>query len=146
MAITAAIERQPDKLDYLSPTQFKFNIHQLPKVEFFTVSAQVPSISMGNSFSPTRLVDLPMMGDKVTFDPLQISFICDEFLENYLSIHEWITAIGFPKSTEQFKNFRTTTSATPSTTVGTSTDIGDVQPATAVRGMFSDASLTILSK
>mgnify|MGYP003116738232 FL=1 len=145
MAITAAIERQPDKLDYLSPTQFKFNIHQLPKVEFFTVSAQVPSISMGNSFSPTRLVDLPMMGDKVTFDPLQISFICDEFLENYLSIHEWITAIGFPKSTEQFKNFRTTTSATPSTTVGTSTDIGDVQPATAVRGMFSDASLTILS-
>ena len=145
MATLRTIDRQPDKLDYLSPTQFKFNIHQLPKVEFFTVSAQVPSISMGNAFSPTRLVDLPMMGDKVTFDPLQISFICDEFLENYLSIHEWITAIGFPKSTDQFKNFRASTSATPETTRGSSTDIGDVKPATAAKGMFSDASLTVLS-
>ena len=41
-ATTRTIDRQPDKLDYLSPTQFKFNIHQLPKVEFFTVSAQIP--------------------------------------------------------------------------------------------------------
>ena len=145
MATLRTIDRQPDKLDYLSPTQFKFNIHQLPKVEFFTVSAQVPSISMGNAFSPTRLVDLPMMGDKVTYDPLQITFICDEFLENYLSIHEWITAIGFPKSTDQFKNFRASTSATPETTRGSSTDIGDVKPATAAKGMFSDASLTVLS-
>ena len=145
MATLRTIDRQPDKLDYLSPTQFKFNIHQLPKVEFFTVSAQVPSISMGNAFSPTRLVDLPMMGDKVTYDPLQITFICDEFLENYLSIHEWITAIGFPKSTDQFANFRASTSATPETTRGSSTDIGDVKPATSAKGMFSDASLTVLS-
>ena len=114
MATTRTIDRQPDKLDYLSPTQFKFNIHQLPKVEFFTVSAQIPSISMGNAVMPTRLVDLPMMGDKITYDPLTISFICDEFLENYLSLHEWITGIGFPKSTDQFKDFRASTSATPS--------------------------------
>lgn len=145
MATTRTIDRQPEKLDYLSPTQFKFNIHQLPKVEFFTVSASIPSISMGNAVMPTRLTDLPMMGDKVTYDPLTISFICDEYLENYLSLHEWITAIGFPKSTDQFKNFRATTSATPSATRGTSQDIGDVKPATAARAMFSDASLSILS-
>ena len=45
MATQRTIERQPDKLDYLSPTQFKFNIHQLPKVEFFTVSASIPLLS-----------------------------------------------------------------------------------------------------
>ena len=39
------LARQPDKLDYASSTQFKFGIHQLPKVEFFTLSANVPSIS-----------------------------------------------------------------------------------------------------
>jgi hypothetical protein len=145
MATQRTIERQPDKLDYLSPTQFKFNIHQLPKVEFFTVSASIPSISMGSAVMPTRLVDLPMMGDKVTYDPFTLSFIVDEYLENYLSLHEWITSIGFPKSTDQFKNFRSETSATPSATRGTSRDIGDVKPATAVRAMFSDATLTILS-
>lgn len=145
MATQRTIQRQPDKLDYLSPTQFKFNIHQLPKVEFFTVSASIPSISMGNAVMPTRLVDLPMMGDKVTYDPFTISFIVDEYLENYLSLHEWITSIGFPKSTDQFKNFRAETSATPTTTRGASRDIGDVKPPTPVRAMFSDATLTILS-
>ena len=39
------LARQPDKLDYASPTQFRFGIHQLPKVEFFTVSANLPGIS-----------------------------------------------------------------------------------------------------
>ena len=30
------LSRQPTKLDYASPTQFRFIIDQLPKVEFFT--------------------------------------------------------------------------------------------------------------
>ena len=101
---------------------------------------------MGNAVMPTRLVDLPMMGDKITYDPLTISFICDEFLENYLSLHEWITGIGFPKNTDQFKNFRASTSATPTTTRGTSQDIGDTQINNCCESsMFSDASLTVLS-
>ena len=29
------IKRQPTKLDYVSPTQFKFSILKLPKVEYF---------------------------------------------------------------------------------------------------------------
>ena len=32
MAQTFGIDRQPTQLDYASPTQFKFNIVQLPKV------------------------------------------------------------------------------------------------------------------
>ena len=79
MATTRTMNRQPDKLDYLSPTQFKFNIHQ-PEGRFFTVSAQIPSISMGNAVID-KTCDLPMMGDKITYDPLTISFICDDFRE-----------------------------------------------------------------
>ena len=45
----------------------------------------------------------------------------------------------------QFKKFRSTTANTPVTTQGTSSDIGDVKPATAERSMFSDATLTILT-
>ena len=44
---TSPIARLPDKLDYASPTQFKFGINQLPKVEYFTVSASIPGISAG---------------------------------------------------------------------------------------------------
>ena len=57
------LARQPDKLDYASPTQFKFGIHQLPKVEFFTLSANVPGISAGNVTRATPFKDIPLVGD-----------------------------------------------------------------------------------
>jgi hypothetical protein len=146
MAIsTSPISRQPDKLDYLSPTQFKFNIHQLPKVEFFTTSANVPGITLGDVVMSTPYKDIPMMGDTLSYENLSITFIVDEYLENYISLHEWMTAIGFPKSRKQFSEFRSSTASTPIVTQGTSNDIGDVKPATSARGMFGDAILTMLT-
>ena len=47
------ISRQPPKLDYSSPTQFKFSINQLPKVEFFTTAANLPGINLGDAIFPT---------------------------------------------------------------------------------------------
>ena len=144
MAIKA-IDRQPTKLDYASPTQFKFGINQLPKVEFFTVGANIPGINLGDAMFPTPFKDIPMMGDKLTYDNLSITFIVDEFLENYQSIHEWMTAIGFPKNRKQFRDFRANTSNAPAVTLGESLDIGDVKAASPVNALFSDATLTILS-
>jgi len=145
MASIKAIDRQPTKLDYASPTQFRFGIHQLPKVEFFSVGCNLPSISMGDAIMATPLKDIPMMGDKLTYDNLTITFIVDEYLENYISVHEWITAIGFPKNRKQFRDFRANTSNAPIPTQGQSADIGDVKPPTGVNSLFSDATLTILS-
>ena len=96
---TGPLGRQPDKLDYLSPTQFRFGINQLLKVEFFTVAANIPGINMGEAIFPTPFKDIPIMGDKQTYENLEITFfIIDEFLENYRSLHEWMTAIGFRKA------------------------------------------------
>ena len=148
MAETGPIARQPTKLDYASPTQFKFGIHQLPKVEFFTTTATVPAIALSDVVIPTPFKSIPMQGDQLTFDNLTVNFIVDEFLENYLSLHEWMTAIGFPKNRKQFSDFKTNTSNTPATartTVSTSNDIGDVQQASPNNALFSDATLTILS-
>ena len=146
MATVTAIERQPTKLDYASPTQFKFGIHQLPKVEFFTTTATVPGIALSDVVIPTPFKSIPMQGDQLTFDNLTVNFIVDEFLENYLSLHEWMTAIGFPKSRKQFRDFRTTTSNSPTgKNVVPRTDAGATGLAASDRGMYSDATLTILS-
>ena len=148
MASPITIQRQPTKLDYASPTQFKFGIHQLPKVEFFTTTATVPAIALSDVVIPTPFKSIPMQGDQLTFDNLTINFIVDEFLENYLSLHEWMTAIGFPKTRKQFSDFKTNTSNTPATVrsgASTSTDIGDVQKPSPNNALFSDATLTILS-
>ena len=145
MATTKAIDRQPTKLDYASPTQFKFGINQLPKVEFFTVTVNIPGISLGETVFPTPYKDIPLMGDKLTYENMSITFIVDEYLENYISLHEWLTAIGFPKDRKQFKDFRANTSNVAVTTKGTSQDIGDVQPSTPANALFSDAYVMILS-
>ena len=145
MATVKALDRQPTKLDYASPTQFRLVINQLPKVEFFAVSANIPSITLGETLFPTPYKAIPVMGDTLTYDNFTMDFIVDEYLENYMELHNWLTAIGFPKNRNQFKEFRSVTSETPLDTRGWSDDIGDVQPTTSARSMFSDIILTILS-
>tara|TARA_Y100000114_G_scaffold81679_1_gene75370 strand:- start:1483 stop:2109 length:627 start_codon:yes stop_codon:yes gene_type:complete len=152
---TSPLSRQPTVLDYSSPTQFRFMIHQLPKVEFFTTAANIPSITLGELVIPTPYKSIPILGDNLTFDNLTISFIVDEELQNYRSIHDWMVGIGFPKSRQQFIDFRSgggnLGSNTPQAgaggdkSSGRMPDIGDIGPAIADRAFFSDATLTILS-
>ena len=142
---TSPLNRQPTALDYSSPTQFRFLINQLPKVQYFTVTANVPGLTLGDATYATPLKDIPLPGEKITYDDLTITFIVDENLENYIEIHNWLTSLGFPKDRSQFKTFRESTSNLKNTTVGTSTDIGDVKPITSDTPMFSDCVLTILS-
>ena len=139
------LSRQPTKLDYASPTQFRFVIGQLPKVEFFTVGTNLPGITLSEAIQNTPFKDISMPGNKLEYEDLSVTFIVDEYLENYTSMHEWLTAFGFPKNREQFSTFRSTTSNAPTDTRGSSKDTGDVGVSTAMRGMFSDATLVVLS-
>ena len=54
---------------------------------------------------PTPFKPIPVMGTNLTFSNLSVTFIVDEFLENYRELHDWLTAIGFPKSRKQFRDF-----------------------------------------
>ena len=137
--------RQPEILDYASPTQFRMAINQLPKVEFFITACNLPGINLGEAVFPTPLKQIPIQGDELTFENLSISFLVDENLQNYKELHDWLIGIGFPQSRQQFKNFRSQTANRPGATRGNSQDIGDVQPATPISPMFSDGTLTILS-
>ena len=137
------LARQPDKLDYASPTQFKFGIHQLPKVEFFTVSANVPGISAGVVTRATPFKDIPLVGEKLTYENLSITFQIDEYLENYISLHNWMKGIGFPTDRQEFRTFRDVTSNTPAS--GKTPPVDLVGKAVPDRALYSDAYLMILS-
>ena len=104
MTTTNAFERQPTKLDYASPTQFKFSIAKLPKVEFFVSTVNIPGIQLGSGTQKTPLLDMPYPGDKLTYGDLNMTFLVDENLENYREIHGWLVGLGFPKDHTEFKN------------------------------------------
>ena len=121
---TSPLNRQPTKLDYSSPTQFRFIINQLPKVEYFTVAGNIPGLTLDEIDLGTPLKNIPLMGNKLTYEDLTITFIVDEDLQNYIEMHTWLTSIGFPKDSSQFRDFRSATSNVASATRGESTDIG----------------------
>ena len=142
---TSPLNRQPTALDYSSPTQFRFLINQLPKVQYFTTEANIPGITLGEGQFNTPLKDIELLGDKVTYEDLTITFIVDENLENYIEMHTWLTGIGFPKDRSQFSDFRSVTSNMSVKTRGESNDIGDVRASTPELAMTSDSVMTILT-
>ena len=142
---TSPLNRQPTALDYSSPTQFRFLINQLPKVQYFTTEANIPGITLGEGQFNTPLKDIELLGDKLTYEDLTITFIVDENLENYIEMHTWLTGIGFPKDRKQFSDFRSVTSNMSVKTRGESNDIGDVRASTPELAMTSDSVMTILT-
>jgi hypothetical protein len=147
MTITNSYTRQPTQLDYASPTQFKFNIIKLPKVEYFVTSVNVPGISMGTTTQATMLRDLPGPGDKLSYEALTLSFLVDEHLENYREIHGWLTGLGFPRDHSEFKTLQDAgTDRFPTSSGNVSTEVGKVNNTAPDEGStFSDATLMILS-
>ena len=148
MTITNSYTRQPTKFDYAEPTKFKFTIIKLPKVEFFVTTANLPGISLGVAEQITPLKDIPLPGDRLQYDTLNIQFLVDENLENYREIHGWLTGVGFPKNYEQFQTLQgASTDRFPSTqNTGTSKEIGEIKKATQDDGgLYSDATLMILT-
>jgi len=148
MTVTNSYNRQPTKLDYASPTQFKFGIIKLPKVEYFCTAANIPGITLGNANQPTPLKDIPIPGDKLDYDTLNISFLVDENLENYREIHGWLTGLGFPKDYSQFRDLQGAGSDRYPTTqnIGLSKELGQVKKAVQDDGgLYSDATLFVLT-
>ena len=148
MTTTNSFSRQPTKLDYASPTQFKFSIIKLPKVEYFCTAVNIPGITLGGTMSqPTPLKDIPVPGDKLTYEPLQMTFLVDENLENFQEIHGWLVGLGFPRDYSEFQNLVSSgNDRFPAKTTQPSTEIGKVKYGAAnTGGTYSDATLTVLS-
>ena len=148
MTVTNSLTRQPTKLDYASPTQFKFSILKLPKVEYFCTAVNIPGIELSSGGQQgTTLKDIPLPGNKLTYEPLQMRFIVDENLENFQEIHGWLVGLGYPRDHNEFQNLLTAgTDRFPSRSTSKSSEPGkDKLPTIDIGGTFSDATLTVLS-
>jgi hypothetical protein len=148
MTTINSLSRQPTKLDYASPTQFKFSIIKLPKVEYFCTAVNIPGITLGGTMSqPSPLKDIPIPGEKLTYEPLSMTFLVDENLENFQEIHGWLVGLGFPRDHNEFRDLVSSgNDRFPAKTTQTSTEIGKVKYGAAnTGGTYSDATLTILT-
>ena len=129
-------EKQIANRNYMSPLGFKLVLTKTPKVDFLCQSANIPQISMGTAIQPSYLKDIPVPGDKVLYDDLNVRFLVDEKMENYLAIHKWITGLGYPESIGQYRQLKKDDNRTDSLVA----DKGD-----PLYFQYSDATLQVLN-
>jgi len=107
MAGNCSWPSQINNRNFLSGIGFKFNIGRYPKVDFFCNTARIPEITLGTATQSSYLKDVEVPGDKISYGDLSIQFLVDENMENYRIVHDWITGLGFPETTQQFKDLTT---------------------------------------
>lgn len=98
------IDSLPINTNYLGDLSFLFTIKKLPNVNYFIQNVNIPSlfvqpISVGNPF-----VDLNEHGDHMQYSSLDVSFIVDEDMRNYLELHSWLRGLSFPTEYKEHRD------------------------------------------
>jgi len=95
--------RQIENRNFLSPNGFRFALRRSPQVAFFCNQANIPDMTLGVATQATYLKDIPVPGDKIEFGDLNLRFLVDEDLGNYMEIQKWIRGLGYPDSLNEFE-------------------------------------------
>ena len=103
-------DSQPTNLNQLNVVSFDVSFSRLPAVQYFCQRISLPTIVLGETNEPSPFLNLPLEGDTLTFEAMSLSFIIDEDLKNYISIYNWMTALGFPRDYDQFAVLKTVSS------------------------------------
>ena len=141
--------RQPsgNELDFAAPTQFRFLIQKLPEVQFSAQSVNIPGVSVDSLIQGTALSPVSLAGSDLSYEDLTVSFLIDEQYRNYREIYDWLKGLGFPQDHTQFQNLVSEGSdGMPlSYNRGIQKEPGKTKPASPDAGIYSDATLTLLT-
>ena len=82
---------QPKNINPLADVQFKFDIAALPKTSFFVQTVNLPGVALeGAVISTPQLQSFSRHTGIITYDPLNVTFLIDEYLKNWQEVFEWM--------------------------------------------------------
>lgn len=82
-----------------------FDIHKLPTLKFFCQEVSLPSLDLPPVQFENPLVNAPVPGEKPNFGEVNVTFMIDEDMANYIAIHNWMIGLSFPKNHAQYRQF-----------------------------------------
>jgi hypothetical protein len=91
----------PENKNMLSQTGFKLSFERLPNVTYFSQSSELPGITLGSITYNNPLHDYPIAGEKLTFEPFNVTFRVDENMTNFLELYNWLVGIAGVESSEE---------------------------------------------
>ena len=98
----SAFGKQVANRNFLSGVAFKFSLTKFPKVDFFSNSARIPELSLELAQQSSYLKNIDVPGERLTYGDFTLRFLVDENMENYKSVYDWLTGLGFPETTKEF--------------------------------------------
>ena len=98
----SAFGKQIQNRNFLTGVAFKFNLAKFPKVDFFSNSARIPELTLHLTSQPSYLKTIDVPGERLSYGDLTLRFLVDENMENYISVYNWLTGLGFPETTKEF--------------------------------------------
>lgn len=104
MLIQDNYARDIDTLNYISSTRAVLQITGIEGVTFTCTDYNLPGLELPAAIVNTPFTDMPYRGDKLQFNPLNISFIVSAKLENWRALYNWIVGLAAPTDPREFCN------------------------------------------
>ena len=79
--------------DPLPSNKYSLFIPSLPNVQFFLQSFTLPSVSVKEISVSTPYLDYAQIGEKMNFEPFNVTFLVDKYTRNWTSVYNWMKAM-----------------------------------------------------
>lgn len=94
----SALTRTPANTNLLQPSKFILAFNRLPTVQYFCQEANLPGVTVGSVEYNTPLLDIHVVGNKLSYSEFTIKFMVDEKIASWNELYKWMLAIASPKS------------------------------------------------
>jgi hypothetical protein len=74
----------------------------MPNVAFFAQDVELPGFSLPPLDQTTPLSRIQVPSDRMDFEPLNLTFLVDEQMNNWMEVFNWVKGLGFPEQWEQY--------------------------------------------
>jgi hypothetical protein len=115
------------------PSKFSLQFNRIANTVLMCTKVDLPGASIETINQPTPWINLPVPGNKLTFDPLTVTFLVDVNLNSWSDIFNWM----FGVSGTSFSDYANLANNATSNTTGATTY--------GVRPPYSDGTLTLYS-
>ena len=86
-----ALAKQPENINPLADVQFRFDVAAIPKTSFFVQTVNLPGITLEGAVMATpQLQNFTRHTGIITYEPLNVTFMIDEYLKNWQEVFQWM--------------------------------------------------------
>lgn len=100
------LNNTPQNTNILQTTKYMFVIPTLNFAKYFCQSVNFPGVTTSEIMVATPLSNTYRHGEKLIFEPLQLSVMIDEDFRVWEETYNWLVALTKPSNSNQYNNFK----------------------------------------